>query len=153
MRQVPAQPGTELTWTTRSSCDPWAALVGIPFVPGGRTAQGADCWGLHRLATLQLAGVELPSYAHLYADTSEVAANAALIAGHMADWRQVPAGTERALDCVLYRVGSYAGHVATVVRPGRMLHTYSGASSRVDYYRTGLFRERIVGFYRHKQLA
>jgi len=124
-------------------------LVGVPFAPRGRTREGLDCWGLHRLAVLLETGVDLPSYADLYVDAAESAENARLIAGLMSGWGEVPAGSEKRLDVVLMRVGRYACHVGTVLRPGRMLHTYSGGAVRIGHYRTGLFKDRVVGFFRH----
>lgn len=133
--------------------DPWAAYVGIPFEAHGRSRRGADCWGLHRLVLEQLAGVLVPSYGELYCSTREAEANARLLAGQMGDWLEVPEGSEQAFDGVLMRVGRHACHVATVVAPGRMLHTYAGSRSHIDNYRSGFLKERIVGFYRHAVLA
>jgi cell wall-associated NlpC family hydrolase len=100
------------------------------------------------------AGVEVPSYSDEYADAAEAAACAWLIDRRVGDgWLPVPPGEERRLDAVLMRAGRVASHIGTVIAPGRMLHTYSAGAVRVDYYRRGLFRERIVGFYRHQSLA
>lgn len=136
------------------STDPLAALVGIPFASRGRTREGLDCWGLHRLAMQLGAGVEVPSYSDDYADAAEAAACAWLIErGTREEWLPVRAGEECRLDAVLMRSGRLPSHLGTVLVPGRMLHTYSAGAVRVDYYRRGLFKERIVGFFRHQSLA
>jgi len=139
----------------RSTEDPLAGLVGTPFLPRGRTRAGLDCWGLQRLALQIAVGVEVPSYADRYTDTAEDDINARLIRElRDEDWHEVAAGQEQRLDAVLMR-GAFRvpSHLGTVLRPGLMLHTYSAGAVRVDYYRRGLFKERIVGFYRHKLLA
>lgn len=122
-------------------------LVGTPFVSRGRTREGLDCWGLHRLAYHIETGLWLPSYVDEYADSAEAEVNARLIDDHLIEWQKV--SSERRLDVVLMRVGRVPSHIGTVIRPGRMLHTYSGGAVRVEHYRSGLFKERIVGFYRY----
>jgi len=132
--------------------DPLATLVGIPFVDHGRTAAGADCWGLFRLAVLEIAGLDLPAYEDHYLSVAERKANADMIRGVVGDWRPVPAGEERSLDGIIMRDGRYESHVGLVVKPGLMLHTYQGGSSCVDRYHNSPFRERIVSFHRHAAL-
>ena len=46
--------------------------VGLPWLDRGRTADGADCWGLVRLVLAGHFGVEVPSYLDDYDDPREV---------------------------------------------------------------------------------
>jgi cell wall-associated NlpC family hydrolase len=132
--------------------DPFDEFVGIPFLDRGRTVEGADCWGLFRLALLKVAGLELPAYDEHYASCVERRANADMIQGVIGDWQEVPAGGEERFDAILMRDGRFDSHIALVTRPGRMLHTYQGGQSCVDRYLNSPFRERIVRFYRHRSL-
>jgi len=133
--------------------DPFRGLIGIPFRDRGRTREGADCWGLTRLALSEVAGVQVPAYDANYASASERRANAELIAGEKGDWFAVPTGSERALDVVILRDGRHESHLALVTQPGRMLHTYQDGTSCVDRYDESPFAEKVVGFYRHRKLA
>ena len=56
-------------YAIRSYYAPWVArYIGIPFVSGGRTIIGCDCYGLLYLAyTIEL-GIEIPSLADRYTD-------------------------------------------------------------------------------------
>lgn len=133
--------------------DPFDEFVGVPFVARGRAMDGADCWGLFRLALLKVAGLEVPSYDELYSTVLERRINAELIRGRMGPWFQVPTGQEQRFDGILLRDGRHESHIALVTRPGRMLHTYRGGSSCVDRYRNSPFREKLAGFYRHQAFA
>lgn len=133
--------------------DPFDEFVGIPFVDRGRTVDGADCWGLLRLALLKVAGLELPAYDEHYASCTERRANADMIQGSLGDWQEVVRGREQRFDAIVMKDGRFDSHIALVTRPGRMLHTYQGGTSCVDRYAYSPFRERIVSFWRHRSLA
>lgn len=132
--------------------DPFDQFVGIPFVDHGRGRDGADCWGLVRLALQKVANLDLPSYDEHYASVSERRLNDEMIKGSMGDWLPVVAGSERGCDVIVMRDGKYESHIALVTRPGRMLHTYQGGASCVDRYHNPPFKQRIVSFYRHRAL-
>lgn len=130
--------------------DPFDKFIGIPFRERGRALDGADCWGLFRLALLLIADLDLPSYDEHYSSVREREVNARMIRGGAASWLHVQAGREQRFDGVLMRDGRYDSHIGLVVRPGYMLHTYQGGTSCIDRYRNSPFRERLVGFYRHQ---
>lgn len=133
--------------------DPFDEFVGIPFRDLGRTLDGADCWGLFRLALLKVAGLELPAYDEHYASAIERRVKAEMIRGGMGDWQEVVAGHEQRFDGILMKDGRFDCHIALVTLPGRMLHIYQGGTSCVDRYHNSPFRERIVSFWRHRSLA
>jgi len=130
--------------------DPFSEFIGVPFRDRGRTLEGADCWGLFRLAIWKVAGLELPMYDEHYASSIERRVNAEMIRGGMGDWQEVPAGTEQRCDGILMKDGRWDSHIALVVQRGRMLHTYQGGASCVDRYLDSPFRERLIAFYRHR---
>jgi cell wall-associated NlpC family hydrolase len=130
--------------------DPFAEFIGIPFVNRGLTLAGADCWGLFRLALQKVAGLELPAYDDQQVSLAERRIKAEMIRGSMGDWHEIAAGSERRFDGILMRDGRFDSHIGLVVQPGRMLHTYQGSASCVDRYQSSPFRERIVGFWRHR---
>ena len=46
-------------------------LLAIPYVPGGRSIEGADCWGMVQICYSKLMGVEIPNYDDVYNGPSD----------------------------------------------------------------------------------
>ena len=131
----------------------WSTYQGLPFADRGRDEAGVDCWGLYRLILRRECGIDLPSFAGDYVSTLERAAISAIIDGEKqgATWR--PVTTPRAFDLVLFRVGRTASHVACAVSRDRMLHVHAGHRSAIVPTGHPLWRQRLVGVYRHEALA
>lgn len=124
-------------------------FVGLSYVDRGRSFDGVDCYGLLRLVYSEMLGIELPSYHDQYATSADRKALGSLIAGELDPWTEVAAGDERGLDAVLMRSGRDVMHIGLVAQPGRLLHIEEGATSRIEPYRSGKLRHRVIGFYRY----
>jgi len=116
-------------------------LLGIPYLAGAERPDGADCWGLVRLASRQLFDRELPDIGRrgdpwTHARRPSVGA-----------WRRV-AGRVLPGDVVLLRMPGRTLHCGIVLEPGRMLHVLEGGTSRVDRLECDPWRGAIVGIYR-----
>lgn len=116
-------------------------LLGIPYVAGAERPDGADCWGLVRLASRQLFGRELPEvgrdgdpWAHAQRPSA-------------CGWRRV-GGRAMPGDVVLLRMPGRTLHCALMVEPGRMLHVLEGGTSRIDRLDSDPWRGAVVGVYR-----
>lgn len=139
----------------RSKIPGWVAdYIGIPWAVHGRGPFGCDCWGLVRLVLFERFGVMVPSYRAGYegAGAADVADIAALIAGALSpDWRARPAAA--AGDVLLIRLWGRPSHVGIVVAPGWMLHVEEGIDSVCVEFDGPVWRDRIVGVYRHALLG
>ena len=122
-------------------------LVGIPWHERGRSAEGADCYGLVCLAFRER-GIELPVYDDVSPD-DPATVRASIDLGR-ADWIAIEPGDARAFDVVLMRERPW--HIGLVVRRGSMLHMPEGQSSVVEPYTTGRHARRVEGVYRHRSL-
>lgn len=135
----------------------WPDLVGLPYRDLGRDRSGVDCWGLVRLGLLELAGIEVPSYAGEYIDAGEMGEIDGLIrlARESSDWALTGAAAIRPLDVAVFRRGRYDAHLALVLDPARhlMLHASEGHGTRLDNWTSPLWVNRLAGFYRHHQLG
>src|SRR6516225_7393574 len=70
-----------------------SSLVGVPYVPRGRTREGADCWGIVLLAARELFYLDLPEFFYSSEELALLEDAQALI-GHetrAACWREVQA--------------------------------------------------------------
>lgn len=128
--------------------------LNLAYVQGGRDRAGLDCYGLHRLVLEQVVGVaDVPIWSLDY-DVHESAHIAQLLINGFAQspWRWFENG-ERTFDAILFRWGQVPAHVGTVVRPGMMLHIHEGVGARLESYRSPEWNRRLLGFYRHEDLA
>lgn len=146
--------------------EPWVQrYIGLPFVELGRDWEGADCWGLPRLALLEQTGIEVPSYDTGYTACSrhDVVDIGRLIADGRVGWYVVaepdrktmlcPLGAERTFDFLLIRLYGVACHVGLVAGGRHMLHTQDGTDAVCVPYDDDEWRRRIVGIYRHPALV
>lgn len=124
-------------------------FVGIPYRDRGRDFDGCDCYGLVWLVNREILSRELPSLHDRYTLPADRKVIAGLIAGEMQPWREVVAGAEMAFDCALMREGDQARHIGLIVAPGQLLHVEEDSISRIERYRSGTMRHRIVGFFRY----
>ncbi len=126
------------------------SFIGLPYVDGGRSFAGVDCWGLVWLVHHEVRGVELPSFHERYTLPADRKVIDGIVAGTLDAFDEIAAGQEQPFDAVLMRDAGRVCHVGLVVRPGRLLHIERGHTSQIENYRTGLIKSRVVGFYRFK---
>lgn len=139
----------------------WPDLyVGLPFVDGGRSRAGVDCWGLVRLVYREQLGVDLPDFAEIAAADWKGAARAIANATSSRDWLAVVRGTERPFDVVVmrghsdgHRVVSILNHVGIVAPRGAVLHAEEATNVVCPPMTSVSVAHRIVGIYRHHALA
>lgn len=125
-----------------------ANLVGIPYASGGRDrSQGLDCWGLIRVAALELFGTEVPDYTG-YESSCDQAQTAPLFAARHV-WTRISKGSEQPGDVLVLRLSGYPIHAGICLGGDKMLHTLVGRNSCIERYDslTPWFR-RIEGAYR-----
>ncbi|WP_424360259.1 C40 family peptidase [Methylocystis parvus] len=134
----------------------WSAgFVGLPFLDGGRSRAGVDCWGLICLAYAEHLGVALNPLAGRYASTQESQEIAALAVGESeaGPWRRIEPSQAREFDVLLFRAYALPTHVGLVCGPRLMLHATSGRLSGVELYADGKWLPRLIGAWRHESQA
>jgi cell wall-associated NlpC family hydrolase len=120
--------------------------VGIPWLDGGRTRAGVDCWGLFRLVYDEVLGVELPSFSEDYTTALDRQVIGKLIEGGKDSWTpiQLPDPGDGALLYIANRA-----HIGVVVGNGYMLHIEKGAGSVIESYYSMRIQQMLEGFYRY----
>lgn len=132
----------------------WAArYVGIPWLDGGRDAQGCDCWGLLRLTYREVFGVDLPSHRADYGSAADAREVAALLSASMPQWHPVPFGATDIGDGLLFRLLGEPCHVGVYVGDGRFLHVRPDVNACIEYVLGAAWGRRYLGAYRHEALS
>jgi cell wall-associated NlpC family hydrolase len=121
-------------------------LIGVPFVDGGRTLNGADCWGLARLA-LKRFGYEVPDFT---VSCFNSAAINGIYEAEKERWRCVE---EPEPGCVVAmridpRVPDAVQHIGVYLGNGRFLHTLKKRESHLVRLDDPYWKGRIAGFYK-----
>lgn len=136
-----------LSWTVlMHSFDP-NKYIGIPYVAGGRSDEGADCWGLLCLIYKREFDIELPGYVDMSRDTHSDAELAEYMAAHRENWERVR--DPSAGDVVLLRIAGEPIHIGVVTAPGQFIHSRADNDVVVDKYNNTRWSHRIEGFYRY----
>lgn len=127
--------------------------LNLPFVDGGRSTSGVDCWGLVQLVYRQELEIELPSYAEISAhDLINVSRKISV--GKDGDiWQNVEAAEIEPFDvCVMRFFGrKRIGHVGLVVDKRTILHIERVADATLTPLSHYTIRERIECFRRHRK--
>lgn len=144
-----------LPWAVPLTGSRWASrYVGLPFVSGGRDRRGVDCWGLVRLAYADVAGILLPSHDTVAAEDLHKVLRLIDRALQIPPWSTlVPRGAEKALDVVVMTDRKLPAHVGLIVEPGMVLHAQEASMSAIMRLDDQIIGRRVVGIYRHDQLA
>jgi cell wall-associated NlpC family hydrolase len=123
---------------------PLTHLVGVPYVACGREQDGADCWGIVRLAARELYGLDMPDYFYTEATILEHAC--AHIGREIRGPHWLLVGTPYPLGAVhLFRIKGFVTHCGLNVGGGDFLHSLGGRNSCIE--RLADWRERCTGTY------
>ena len=125
--------------------------VGIPFREFGRETRGCDCYGLAVLVYAQELGMQLTSFAGDYVSCEERQELDQLFANavEIGPWKVVE-GAVHPFDVAIFRIGRLAAHCGVVIKDGLMLHVQNEDQVKVESYRTGIWKPRLLFHYRHK---
>ncbi len=126
-----------------------AKYIGMPFKPLGRDAKGCDCWGLTRLIYKEEFGIELPSLQ--YAEKFDPVELHDIMLDESSHWIPIEKGLEKPGDVLVLR--SINTHVGVVVDRQWMIHIQSTTCACLDKFKRVAWKKRIMGIYRHAELA
>lgn len=127
----------------------WAArYIGVPYVEKGRDLDGADCWGITRLALQDQFGLAgLPSYADNYESSMDRTSVAAVVESALElGWKREEEPFAGAL--VIIQLAGRPWHCGTMLNARWMLHSLPRINSVCERIDGLTWARRIVGFYR-----
>lgn len=118
----------------------YSSFLGIPYLHGGRSRAGVDCWGLCVLFYKEVYGIGLPDAKYAEDET------AALIAENMHEgFRRVekPLPGDFVLIC---NGGDVPNHIGIVINRFQFIHSMQPHGVYTSHLRR--WGRRIYGFYR-----
>jgi cell wall-associated NlpC family hydrolase len=124
----------------------WIDYIGAPFVSGGRTLEGLDCWGLVVDVYRRNLGIELPCLAESYTDASDPKQGIPLLEIERPAWVEC---RPMEFAVALFRPTGAQLHVGVMVDEHRMLHTTPRTDCVVEFVHR-LHAGQFAGYFRHK---
>jgi len=137
------------------SLNRWGDYVGIPFVEGAADPTGCDCWGLVRFIYATNFGIILDKYADVSPrELRKVAEKMRDGARSDPQWTRVESDEVEPYDVCLMRVqsSSLVAHAGIMTDRRHVLHVEQATRSCIVPIDHQLYRNRIVGFYRHRDM-
>ena len=127
------------------------AFIGIPWVARGVDFDGADCWGLIRLAAHHLYGLDFPAY--FYSERDLLTEAAALIEHETRGphWNPIYEGQRLAPGMVhIFRIAGFKTHCGLCLGGNEFLHSLPGHESAIEDLTGIQWRQRRTGTYEWK---
>lgn len=123
-------------------------LVGVPFVDGGRTRDGLDCWGL-AMILLKRQGYSVSDYPICATAVQEIA-EALKDGSECGSYEHLDSPEYGCIVLLRLSMDVWANHVGICIGHGRFIHAYSKTGVCID--RLSRWKSRIVGYYRPGRL-
>ena len=125
--------------------------VGLPYIDGGRSEAGVDCWGLAYLVFLRELHIELPVYGEISA--RDLAHIAETIKGAAVEepWLPLPRQDIAPFDLMIMHRRGEPVHVGLIASGNRLLHTEEKIQSVLIPIDHPSLRQRPAFFLRHRQ--
>jgi cell wall-associated NlpC family hydrolase len=149
--QEPAAGTVRLDWPSR--------YIGVPYAERGFDFDGCNCWGLVHLVLKTECGIETPTYGEISALDLLRSARAFRDGRDEQTWLPVMRAALQPFDGVMMRsmtdsgsrVENHVGIIAPTSNGLRILHIWE--TTEACLMKLDDQRAKIVGFYRHRELA
>lgn len=126
-------------------------FVGIPFVPYGRTFQGADCYGILSLYYKENLNIDLPDLRINPDDTKKIFET--FLNEISSNWKEIkrPEPNCAVAMATSEKYPKRITHVGIMLDNKRMLHTFKRMGSHVIRIDSPIISTQIRGFYKWQQ--
>jgi cell wall-associated NlpC family hydrolase len=125
-------------------------FIGIPYVIGGESFDGADCYGIAKLYSKHMLHKELPSYMYSETNNEAIAELAIKMANHGLGegWTKVKQPSHG--DIVTFRIMGLEIHCGIMLNEKEFLHSLKGRMSCIEELTHINWQNRLTGVYRWK---
>lgn len=122
----------------------------IPYVPGGRTRDGADCWGLIVILYEEFLSINLPEFGNLaYYPGSKVSNTSEQV---FTEFNKEEVFTKvyspKYGDVVLIDMMGFPVHIGFCLDDKHMIHLSRASGVTIENFTEGKWNRKISGFYR-----
>jgi cell wall-associated NlpC family hydrolase len=150
--------GIQLPTYPMAPAPAWCApYIGLPYENGARGPAAWDCWGILWKVLAEQFDIEIPRYEGIHWERNDPASRIEAAHHYRAEteqnWLPVQPGEERAGDALALNIAGRPLHVGIVATAGWMLHSAEDADCSLERYDGLLWRRRVEGIYRHRELA
>lgn len=130
-----------MTWTNN--------YVGLPYLSGGRTRQGVDCWGLVRMILAEQFAVDVQDFS--YGDAANTSETGALMyaSREFANWKLTH--SPESGDIIVLKFNGLPAHFGVMVSPEKFIHSYQGCDSVIESRTSFRWIKRVHGVYRREE--
>ena len=122
--------------------------INIPFIDGGRSLEGADCWGLARLIYKEEFNIELPSFSGEY-DINDPKLLQEMIVQHKEGWQQIYTPEEGCI--VVFRMFGAESHIGVAISATQFVHAREKYASAVENFSSVEWKNRIAGYFKYRE--
>jgi len=128
-------------------------LLFVPYVEGGRSWKGADCWGLVMLCYEHYFGITVPDYGDIVYHPKELPDSASKgLLEALPHSKFQPVERPKFGDWCLINVNGCPVHIGFMLNERDMIHSSAGKGVSVADVTSPQYNRRIYGFYRHEDL-
>lgn len=120
----------------------------IPFVDGGRSIDGADCWGLAYLFYKNELGIDLPKYENFSVGDNTKETIQKIENEKMTKWQETKTPVNG--NMVLLRMKNRSSHVGIYKEHNKMLHLEDGSMAIIEPLDGLKWKNRVIGFFHIK---
>jgi cell wall-associated NlpC family hydrolase len=123
--------------------------IGIPYVIGGESLEGADCYGICKMYSKNELNKLLPTYMYSELDNEAVAKLAIDSAKHGLGDKWLKVETPRHGDIVTFRIMGYEIHCGIMLNDSEFLHSLKGRMSCIEDLTHVNWKHRLTGVFRY----
>lgn len=116
-------------------------LIGVPFVDGGRSKEGMDCWGLVK-ECFKRQGIEVKDYTISAIELLQISKQ---MEKDKELWQRVDAPLAGCLVLIKTEASAWANHVGIFIGDGRFIHAYPYAGVCISTIKR--WKAHIIGYY------
>lgn len=126
--------------------------LAVPYKSGGRSWDGADCWGLVCLLYANELGVALPLYDGIDALKHELVSPHIEAAQRSSEWASVPLSETAPFDVVLARITGHPWHLGVLLEDRQFIHSLPSRGVTIDRITSVAWKSRLLGAYRWSRM-